>query len=123
MRRRAFIAGLCGAAAWPLLARAQNSGKVPHIGFLGLATPLTFAPRLGGLLQGLRAFGYLEGSTIIIEYRWAEGHYERLPKLAAELVRSNVDLIVTHATPGSLAAKGATTTIPIVACSSLECLM
>ena len=95
-------------------ARAQQTGKVPRIGFLGIASPSTFAPRIEAFRQGLRDFGYVEGSTIMIEYRWAEGRYERLPELAADLVRSNVDLIATHATPGSLAAKQATTTIPIV---------
>ena len=115
MRRREFIKLLVGAAvAWPVTARAQQTGKMPRIGFLGLASPSTFASRLEGIRLGLRDFGYIEGTNIIIEYRWAEGRYERLPELAAELVRSNVDLIVTHATPGSLAAKRATTTIPIV---------
>jgi putative ABC transport system substrate-binding protein len=115
MKRREFIAALGGAvAAWPLAARAQQAGKVPRIGFLGLASSSTFTSRLEGIRLGLRDFGYVEGTNITIEYRWAEGRYERLPELAAELVRSNVDLIVTHATPGSLAAKRATTTIPIV---------
>jgi putative tryptophan/tyrosine transport system substrate-binding protein len=114
MRRRQFITLLGGAAAWPLAARAQQAGKMPRIGFLGVASPSTFAPRLEGIRLGLRDFGYIEGKNVIIEYRWAEGHYERLPELAAELVRSNVDLILTHTTPGSLAAKQATTTIPIV---------
>jgi putative tryptophan/tyrosine transport system substrate-binding protein len=118
VRRREAIKLLGGAAAssvaWPLAARAQPVGKVPQIGFLGMASPPTFATRLEGIRQGLRDYGYIEGTTIIIRYRWAEGRYERLPELAAELVRSNVDLIITHATPGSLAAKRATTTIPIV---------
>jgi ABC transporter substrate binding protein len=117
MRRRDFIIGLGSTSAWPLAARAQQTGKVPRMGFLGLASPSTFASRLEGFRQGLRDFGYVEGTNIQIEYRWAEGRYERLPELAAELVRSNVDLIVTHATPGSLAAKRATTTIPIVMAS------
>src|SRR5262249_29994326 len=115
MRRRDFITLLGGAsAAWPLTARAQQAGKVPRIGFLGAASPSTFASRLEPFRLGLRDFGYVEGANITIEYRWAEGRYERLPELAAELVRSNVDLIVTHTTPGSLAAKRATTAIPIV---------
>src|SRR5262245_27567423 len=115
LQRREFITLLGGAAAgWPLAARAQQVGKVPRIGFLSMASPLTFVSRLEGLRQGLRDFGYVEGANITIEYRWAEGRFERLPELAAELVRSNVDLIVTHTTPGSLAAKRATTTIPIV---------
>jgi putative tryptophan/tyrosine transport system substrate-binding protein len=117
MKRREFITLLGGAAAWPLAARAQQAGKVPRIGFLGLAFPSTFASRLEGFRLGLRDFGYVEGTNITIEYRWAEGRYERLPELAAELVRSNVELIVTHGTPGSLAAKRATTTIPIVMAS------
>src|SRR5215470_6060495 len=114
LKRREFITLLGGAAAWPLAARAQQPGKVPRIGFLGMASPSTFAPRLEGIRLGLRDFGYIEGTNITIEYRWAQGHYERLPELAAELVRFKVDLILTHGTPGSLAAKRATTTIPIV---------
>ena len=115
MRRREFLGALGGAAAaWPIAARAQQAGKVPRIGFLGLASPSTFAARFEGIRRGLRDFGYVEGATIAIEYRWAEGHYERLPELARELVRSNVELILTHATPGGLAAKQATSTIPIV---------
>jgi len=115
VKRRTFITLLGGAAAaWPLAAGAQQAGKVPRIGFLGAASPSTFASRLEPFRLGLRDFGYVEGANMTIEYRWAEGRYERLPELAAELVRSNVDLIVTHTTPGSLAAKRATTTIPIV---------
>jgi ABC transporter substrate binding protein len=114
MRRREFARFLGSAlAAWPLAARAQHATK-PVIGFLGMASPTTFAARLEGFRSGLRDFGYLEGTNITVEYRFAEGHYERLPELAADLVRSKVDLIVTHGTPGSLAAKQATTTIPIV---------
>src|SRR6185437_13496143 len=97
------MAMLGGAAAtrsvlWPGVANAQQMGKIPRIGFLGLPSPSAFAPRLDAMRQGLRDFGYVEGTTVAIEYRWAEGHYERLPELAAELVRSNVDLIITHAT-------------------------
>jgi putative ABC transport system substrate-binding protein len=82
-----------------------------------MASPSTFASRLEAFRLGLRDFGYIEGTTVNVEYRWAEGRYERLPGLVAELVRSKVDLIVTHGTPGSLAAKRATTTIPIVMAS------
>jgi putative ABC transport system substrate-binding protein len=115
VKRREFITLVGGAAAaWPLAARAQQAGKVPRIGFLGLASPSTFASRLEAIRLGLRDFGYVEGTNITIEYRWAQGRYERLPELAAELVRSKVDLILTHSTPGTLAAKRATTTIPIV---------
>jgi putative ABC transport system substrate-binding protein len=117
VKRREFIMLFGGAAAWPLAAQAQQSGKVPRIGFLGMASPSTFASRIEGFRLGLRDFGFVEGANISIEYRWAEGRYERLPELAAELVRSNVDLIVSHGTPGSLAAKRATTTIPIVMAS------
>jgi putative ABC transport system substrate-binding protein len=114
MRRREFIAALGSVSLSPIASRAQQAGKLARIGFLGVSSPSAFASRIDALKGGLRDFGYVEGSTILIEYRWAEGHYERLPALAAELVRSNVDVIVTHATPGSLAAKQATATIPIV---------
>lgn len=114
MKRRTFLGIAAGAAACPLAALAQQGARAPKIGFLGVGSPSGFASRLEGFRQGLRDLGYVEGKTIAIEYRWAEGHYERLPELAAELVRAKVDLIVTHATPGSLAAKHATTTVPIV---------
>ena len=87
------------------------------IGFLGSAPPAKFADRIEGFRLGLRDFGYVEGTNVTIQYRFAEGHYERLSDLANELVRSKVNLIVTHGTPGSLAAKRATTTIPIVIAS------
>ena len=119
MRRRAFITLLGGAAtapllAWPLAARAQQPGKISRIGFLGLVSASSHAPRIAAFRAGLRDLGYVEGTNIVIEFRWAEGNYDRLPALAAELVRRNVDVIVTHAAPGALAAKQATTTIPIV---------
>jgi putative ABC transport system substrate-binding protein len=115
MRRRDFITLAGGAvAAYPLAAHAQQASKVPRIGFLGMTSPRTLAARLEAIQLGLRDFGYIEGTSIIIEYRWAEGDYRRLPELAAELVRSKVDLIVTHGTPGTLAARKATATIPIV---------
>jgi len=102
--------------AW-LPAGAQQAVKVPRIGWLGLAFasgPSSLASQVDALRAGLRDFGYVEGKNIVIEYRWAEGKYERLPGLAAELVRLNVDVIVTQGTPGTRAAKSATTTIPIV---------
>jgi putative ABC transport system substrate-binding protein len=115
MKRREFITILGGAAAaWPLTARAQQPGKVPRIGLLGPGSETGMATRAGGVRLGLRELGYVEGGTVIIESRWADDKYERLPELAAELVRSNIDVIVTFGTPGSLAAKAATTTIPIV---------
>ncbi|HVI15219.1 MAG TPA: ABC transporter substrate-binding protein [Pseudolabrys sp.] len=104
------------ATTWPLAARAQQPSK-PVIGFLGSAPPAKFADRIEGFRLGLRDFGYVEGTNVTIQYRFAEGHYERLSDLANELVRSKVNLIVTHGTPGSLAAKRATTTIPIVIAS------
>jgi putative ABC transport system substrate-binding protein len=114
MRRRQFITLLGAAAAWPLAARAEQAGKVARIGFLGGTSEPGFAMQIERFRTGLRELGYVEGTNIIIEYRWAEDKYDRLPELAAELVRSNVDVIVTHGTPGSLAAKRATATIPIV---------
>jgi putative tryptophan/tyrosine transport system substrate-binding protein len=115
MKRRDFIALLGGAAAaWPLAARAQQAGKVPRIGFLGATSAFGLVGRIDGFRQGLRDRGYVEGTNILIDYRWADGNYGRLPDLALDLVRSKVDLIVTHTTPGALAAKQATTTIPIV---------
>ena len=115
MKRREVITLLGGAAvAWPLAAYAQLPAKVARIGFLGLTSAASHAPRLEALRTGLRELGYVEGKNIIIEYRWAEQNYDRLPALAAELVRLNVDIILTHAVPGTLAATRATTTIPIV---------
>jgi putative tryptophan/tyrosine transport system substrate-binding protein len=115
VRRRQFITLLGGAtAAWPLAARAQQTGKIARVGFLGAASPSGYARQVEEFRLGLREFGYIEGTNIVIAYRWAEGNYERLPELAVELIRSNPDVIVTHGTPGTLAAKHATTAIPIV---------
>ena len=113
IRRREFILALGGAAAWPLAARAQQP-KVARIGFLGLVSPTSHASRLAALRAGLRDLGWVEGRNMLIEFRWAEGNYDRLPALAEELVRLNVDVLVTHASPGALAAKRATSKIPIV---------
>src|SRR5262245_35598319 len=114
MRRRDFITLLGGAAgAWPLAARAQQPGKLPTIGFLGVSTPSAFGQWIAVFVQRLRELGWIEGRTVAIEYRWAEGHSERFPEMAAELVQLNVNVIVT--TGGAvLAAKQATTVIPIV---------
>jgi putative ABC transport system substrate-binding protein len=114
MRRREFIT-LIGAAGagLPLSARAQNPAK-PVIGFLGGADPVGYAPQIEAWRLGLRDHGYVEDQNIAVEYRWAEGSYDRLPALAADLVRRNVAVIVTQGTPAALAAKQATTTIPIV---------
>ncbi len=115
MRRREFITLVAGGlAVWPLAARAQQSGKVSRIGFLGAASASGYARQVEGFRSGLHELGYIEGINIVIAYRWAEGNYARLPELAAELIRSNVDVIVTHGTPGTLAAKQATVTVPIV---------
>jgi putative ABC transport system substrate-binding protein len=114
MKRREFITLLGGAAAWPVAARAQQAGKVHRIGFLGSATAAGSANAVESLRTGLREFGYVEGTNIGIEFRWAEGSYDRLPHLVAELIATNVDVLITHGTPGTRVAKQATTTIPIV---------
>jgi putative tryptophan/tyrosine transport system substrate-binding protein len=115
MNRREFITLLGGAAAgWPLVARAQPSGKVYRIGFLGVTSYAEYSRLVDALRAGLLRIGYEEGKNIVIEFRWAEGRYDRVPELAAELVKLNIDLLVAPATPGALAAKQATSTIPIV---------
>jgi putative ABC transport system substrate-binding protein len=113
MRRREFIAIAGTACAWPLAARAQQA--TPVIGYLGLETPDLYASRLHAFREGLATTGYEEGRNVAIEYRWAEGHNDRLPALATELVRRKVDVIAAPGgVPGALAAKAATSTIPIV---------
>ena len=114
MRRREFITLLGGAAAWPLAARAQQPAKLPTIGYLGPSTRSLDSQRLNAFVQRLRELGWNEGRTIAIEYRWAEGRNERLAETAAEFVRRKVDVIVTSATPPTVAAKQATSVIPIV---------
>ena len=110
IKRRAFILALAAATAWPRAARAQQTKKIPRIGVLWPNPPATFE----AMRQGLKDFGYLEGQNIAFEFRWAEGKLDQLPELAAELVRLQVDLIVTLAPQATLAAKQATQTIPIV---------
>src|SRR5437868_2232170 len=113
LNRREFITLFGGAAAWPLAARAQPA-KVARIGFLGLVSSSSHASRVAAFRAGLRDLGWIEGRNLIIEFRWAEGNYDRLPALAEELLRLNIDVLVTHGAAGALAAKKATSTIPIV---------
>ena len=113
MTRRDFLMSLTAAiAAWPHGARAQQ--KVPVIGVLTATSPSPFEPFMRAFKQGLSEAGYVEGQNVTIEYRWAEGKYDRLPALAADLVGRKVDLIVANNPPPALAAKSATSTIPIV---------
>jgi putative tryptophan/tyrosine transport system substrate-binding protein len=114
VRRRDFIKAIAGSvAAWPLTARAQRP-PIPVVGFLGTASADGYRSMVAAFRQGLQESGYIEGRNVGIEYRWAEGRTEQLPALAADLVRSQVSIIATASTPAALAAKAATTNIPIV---------
>jgi len=114
IERREFLGLLVGGLlAAPLVAGAQTAGRVYRVGLLGLASG-SDVPVLAALPQGLRDLGYEEGKNLVIEYRTAEGKYDRLPGLAMQLVGLKVDVLVTYGTPGALAAKQATTTIPVV---------
>src|SRR5262249_33326416 len=112
LRRREFITLLGGAAAWPLAARAQQSGKLLTIGFLCPTLPSVEGYRLAAFVQRLRELGWMEGRNVATEVRWAEGRSKRFAEIAAEFVRLKVDVIVTVATPPTLAAKQATSVIP-----------
>jgi ABC-type uncharacterized transport system substrate-binding protein len=115
MMRREFITLLGGAAAiWPLAARGQQPAKLPIIGFLGAATASARSQWVAAFVQRLHELGWIEGRTVAIEYRWAEGRSERFAEIAAEFIRLKVDVIVTYATPPAIAAKEATAVIPIV---------
>ena len=101
-------------AGWPLIARAQQAGRIPRIGFMGNSTAAMEANLIGPFRDGLRELGYEEGHNLIIEFRWAEGKYDRFPALIAELLATKVDVIVTAGTPATLAIKKATSTVPLV---------
>ena len=112
--RREFITLLGGAAAWPQVVRAQPSGKTYRLGILGVFSFAEYRRHLEALRMGLHQLGYEDGKNITVHYRWAEGNYDRLHELATELVKLDVNVLVTHSTPGALAAKQVTSTIPIV---------
>jgi putative ABC transport system substrate-binding protein len=113
MRRRDFISLVGGAAAWPVAARAQQPARLPTIGFLSPASPSSWVPWTDAFVKRLRELGWIDGRTVAIEYRWAEGRPDRYAEIAAEFVRLKVDVIIT-AGSSAVAAKQATSTIPIV---------
>jgi ABC-type uncharacterized transport system substrate-binding protein len=114
MNRRAFVVGLGAVLAAPLGAEAQEAGKVYRVGFLGNSTAALEANLVQPFREGLRDLGYVEGRNVLIEYRWADGKYERFPALVAELAALKVDVIVTAGTPAALAVKKTAPSIPLV---------
>jgi putative ABC transport system substrate-binding protein len=114
VKRRDFITLLGGAVAWPLTARAQMTAATPVIGWLGSAEPKGQAPNIAAFIAGLGETGYVEGRNVAMEYRWAEDQLDRLPSLAGDLVRRRVTMILANAPPAAIAAKAATSTMPIV---------
>jgi putative ABC transport system substrate-binding protein len=123
MRRREVIAGIAFAAAWPHVAGAQQPGRIFRIGMVDVVSAELNAANLAAFWQGLHDHGYVEGQNLILDYRSADGDARRFPALIADLIALNVDLIVTRGTPAALAAKKATTTIPIVMAGSGEPLL
>jgi putative tryptophan/tyrosine transport system substrate-binding protein len=120
MKRREFIAGLGGTVAWPLAARAQQQ-RVPVIGFLHSQSQANYSTLSAPFSAGLKEQGFVEGQNVAVVYLWADGHFEKLPRLAAELIRQHVDIIATGGGPQPAhAAKAATTTVPIVAALGSE---
>jgi putative ABC transport system substrate-binding protein len=113
MKRREFIAGLGSAAAWPLAASAQQP-TTPTVGFLSPSSPDVSAGNVAAVRRGLNDAGFVEGRNVVIDFRWAEDHYDRLPTLAADLVRRQVAVIIANGLTAGLRAKAATATIPIV---------
>src|SRR6516225_758840 len=113
MRRREFIAFVGTATAWPLAARAQQP-NLPLVGFLNVGSPDGYRPMEAAFRQGLQETGYVEGQSVSIEYRWAEGQSDRLPAMVDDLIRRRVAVIAATSTPAALAAKAATRTVPIV---------
>jgi putative ABC transport system substrate-binding protein len=120
LARRRFVIGAGALLAAPATAYGQRAGKVYRIGVLGTTSPKSHGAFVDAFRDGLRERGYIEGKTVVVDVRWAENDYDRLPAIAAELVNAKVDLIVTHGAPGARAAKATTTTVPIVIAISGE---